>query len=324
MYGLLIFLSLLLLAGCGDGETSNNSSLRTSYFIDAPVKGLNYECGDIKGVTDEKGAFSCSQTPITFKIGSLEIGKIDTFTSDNNVFPQDLIKVPREDVNNEKVVALAQFLQSLEDDGNITEYINITDTQQAFPQVEKFEVLSQSAVAQKLLSLNKSVVPKSKVQSHLSWWVKVKARKDARIMKALTLGDASVVSENDIVDEISRLTDNELNSCNEKINFIFSNGYSPKNIIWSSNKSQTLSSKNTPIFVSKTSSSYNSYGWIGEKSSGVRYSYNGIDLFSTQENNTAHTELKNETIQILNWLFQKDLSSGIYFTPKVKTKLSKI
>jgi len=283
---LLIFIfTIMFILGCGGGgggETPNNSSLRTSYFIDAPVKGLNYECGDIKGVTDEKGAFSCIQAPVVFKIGSLEIGKIDAFTSDNNVFPQDLIKVPREDVNNEKVVALAQFLQSLDDDGDITEYIDITDTQQAFPQVEKFEVLSQTAITQKLLSLNKSVVPKSKVQSHLSWWVELKARKDARIMKALTLGDASIVSENDIVDEISRLTDNELNSCNAKINFIFLNGYSEKSIIWSSNKSQTLSSKNTPIFVSKTSSSYNSYGWIGEKSSGVRYSYNGIDLFSTR------------------------------------------
>lgn len=44
---LLIFIfTIMFILGCGGGETSNNSSLRTSYFIDAPVKGLNYECGN--------------------------------------------------------------------------------------------------------------------------------------------------------------------------------------------------------------------------------------------------------------------------------------
>ncbi|TQV62778.1 MAG: hypothetical protein FNT15_05780 [Sulfurovum sp.] len=168
MYRLLIFLSLLLLAGCGGGETSNNSSLRTSYFIDAPVKGLNYECGDIKGVTDEKGAFSCSQTPITFKIGSLEIGKLDTFTSDNNVFPQDLIKVPREDINNEKVVALAQFLQSLDDDGDVATHINITDEiHSKLTQKRDFSTISASESSQIIILVGKNPISTVDAQKHL-------------------------------------------------------------------------------------------------------------------------------------------------------------
>ena len=131
MYKILItMVSLLILNGCGGGSSSTttttpNVALKIGYLVDAPLEGVTYSCGSITGVTTATGAFQCSETPITFSIGSWVIGTLNTFTSDSVVYPQDLVGVPRSDYNSTALVELTQILQSLDDDGNVTDRITI-------------------------------------------------------------------------------------------------------------------------------------------------------------------------------------------------------
>lgn len=70
------------LAACGGGsgdQASVQEPLATSYFIDAPVKGLYYQTDSgVSGITDADGTFQFKQgESVTFKIGGqagLEIG----------------------------------------------------------------------------------------------------------------------------------------------------------------------------------------------------------------------------------------------------------
>jgi len=123
-----ITLGLLLgLASCGGGSGNDKKSdtKTTGYFIDSPVKGINYECGDFRGITDEKGAFSCETAPVTFKLGEMPIGTLISFTKDNKMYPQDLLGLPRNNFTDEKLIKLIRLIQSLDDDEDISKSINI-------------------------------------------------------------------------------------------------------------------------------------------------------------------------------------------------------
>jgi len=117
-----------LFIGCGSSDsgttTSTTSSTITStsidgQLIDGYVEGVTYTCADgTTGTTDINGNFSCESLPVTFRVGGLKLGGVDTLPTDRHVFPQDLAGVDRNDTTNEQVVALAQLLQSLDTDSN--------------------------------------------------------------------------------------------------------------------------------------------------------------------------------------------------------------
>ncbi len=122
---ILLYASLLLgLSACGTDSIDNNR--RTGYFIDSPVKGINYDCGDISGVTDAQGSFSCEKPPITFKLGEMKIGILKSFTKDNKMYPQDLLGLRRENFSDKELIKLIRLLQSLDDDEDISKTITIT------------------------------------------------------------------------------------------------------------------------------------------------------------------------------------------------------
>jgi len=116
--------------GCGSSSTPTGGNLpvlRTGVLIDSPIAGVGYSCGDITGKTTAAGKFSCRVVPVTFKIGKLTLGSINAFTADNKVYPQDLVGVARTNFTDTKLVGLTRFLQSLDDDGNISRTINIPE-----------------------------------------------------------------------------------------------------------------------------------------------------------------------------------------------------
>jgi hypothetical protein len=119
----------LLLSGCGSSDTATElSSSISGQLVDNYVQNVDYVCGDGSlGVTDVNGSFECSSLPVSFKIAGLTLGQIDTMTADRQIFPQDLVGVPRVDTNNSDVVAMARFLQSCDEDHNAQNGIRIRD-----------------------------------------------------------------------------------------------------------------------------------------------------------------------------------------------------
>jgi len=122
-----------ILTGCGgssssDATTSTTTS-STGYFVDAAVANLNYTClvDGTSGVTDSFGAFTCqNMSQVRFSVGDLVLGEIQSLPQDGYVMPQDLVGVPREDVTDPQVTAMAQLLQSLDTDADPTNGITLS------------------------------------------------------------------------------------------------------------------------------------------------------------------------------------------------------
>lgn len=105
-----------LLSSCGGGGGGSATVPVIGYVVDAPVEGLSYTCGGLSGTTGSDGSFSHDAgSACTFKIGNVTIGNFNAAPVDGIVTPHDLAGVSRNDPLNSSAVAIAQFLQSLDD-----------------------------------------------------------------------------------------------------------------------------------------------------------------------------------------------------------------
>ncbi len=124
---LAIFLTALV-ASCGGGGGGSAVPPTLGYVVDAPVQGLAYTCGALTGTTGSDGSFlHDAGSACTFKIGNITIGSFNAAPGDGIVTPHDLAGVSRGDSLNTSAVAIAQFLQSL-DDGSGSGKIKIPDS----------------------------------------------------------------------------------------------------------------------------------------------------------------------------------------------------
>ena len=71
-----VWISLFFTACGSSSPTTTVQPLQKGYVVDSPIAGLDYECGDIIGLTNNEGMFECRTFPITFKIGNLTIGTV--------------------------------------------------------------------------------------------------------------------------------------------------------------------------------------------------------------------------------------------------------
>ena len=125
---------VLVLVGCGSSSGNKNDDANESkgtVLLDSPLVGVTYVCEEPKdpGVvkkTDSEGRFECDKAPVTFKIGGLVLGSIDNLDKDF-VIPQDILGLKRSNFTDPKLIALLRLLQSMDDDGNISETITITE-----------------------------------------------------------------------------------------------------------------------------------------------------------------------------------------------------
>ena len=122
---------VLAMTGCGGGGdgTPASSTTGTGYYLDNAVAGVDYVCGNQSGVTGIDGNFT------------FEVGKDCTFSLANTV----LRKVNAANlINNVKIVenniTVATFLQSIDDDGDLNNGIQIsTDVRKALSDAFKTE-----------------------------------------------------------------------------------------------------------------------------------------------------------------------------------------
>jgi len=117
---LLLILSSLFLSACGGG--GSGSSQLIGQFIDDPVGGLAYSCSGsgssqaMTGTTDADGHFNyLGGQACTFSVGKVTLGTLANVPSDGKVTPQDVAGVTRSATSAPSAVAIAQFLQSLND-----------------------------------------------------------------------------------------------------------------------------------------------------------------------------------------------------------------
>ena len=138
-YGLAVAMVAMLSAcgGGGDGgsgtstpsESGISSSLNSQtgtalrgIFTDERVKGVSYECGNRKGVTDQSGYFFYeANEKCSFSIGGLVIGNIP---GSPVVTPVSFF-VGANDETDSRVVSLSRFLQSLDADNDPSNGIDI-------------------------------------------------------------------------------------------------------------------------------------------------------------------------------------------------------
>ena len=107
-----------ILTGCGssssDSSSTTSTALATARYVDSAVAGVAYNCGSQQGFTDETGAFHFERgKQCILSVGDVVLRNVDTSN------------LPDQAVILEDNTATAQFLQSLDKDGNPNNGINI-------------------------------------------------------------------------------------------------------------------------------------------------------------------------------------------------------
>ena len=161
----ILLIGIVVFTACGGGSSSTQNKT-IGYLIDAPVVNMTYQCGGITAQTDMNGKFECTTLPVVFTVGSVTIGTLSTITDDSKVYPQDLAGVSRENVDNAEVLKIASFLQSLDDDGDISTAINISDNVQ-FTVSKNLSELSQEETNQLLEDEGITPVSLESAENHL-------------------------------------------------------------------------------------------------------------------------------------------------------------
>ncbi len=122
------FLSLIMtLTACGGGGSSSDETpqTQTGVFLDSAVEGLGYSSGALSGFTDSAGTFEYETgQSVTFTIGDILIG---TANGADTLTPVELID-GASDASDPAVTNIARLLQTLDDDGDPSNGILITES----------------------------------------------------------------------------------------------------------------------------------------------------------------------------------------------------
>ncbi|MDD5716989.1 MAG: hypothetical protein PHW64_04225 [Sulfuricurvum sp.] len=139
---------LTILSGCGGGSSSSSSSaLQTGSVVDSNISGLEYACRkldgslDTNGTTDSGGRFQYNiGSNCTFKVGDLVIGNVVMSQANKIITPIDMMKAT--DMNDTNVTNLALFFQSLDEDGNASNGIQLAHAKLLFAGASSFDFAS--------------------------------------------------------------------------------------------------------------------------------------------------------------------------------------
>ena len=163
--------------GAGDEASSGGTATQQGVFIDSAVQGIRYESGALSGITDASGAFQYeSGNSVRFYVGDVLLGEVK---GSSTITPVELVSGAADETN-PTVTNIARFLQTLDDDGDPSNGIVITDTVAAlaagksidFTQdARAFTAQVQTLVAEMTAATNagaRNLVTVSAAQDHLA------------------------------------------------------------------------------------------------------------------------------------------------------------
>lgn len=166
----------LALAGCGGSSNNDSSTLtptptptaqtQTGVFLDSPVGGINYRTETIsEGVTSAQGEFDYLEgETVTFYLGDLAFPAVKAGAQ---VTPADI----GGGLATTTTVNILQLLQSLDDNGDPSDGITISDTSKAAFVGTGLDVSSESfdtSVSAILTSMSKTLVTEEAAKAHFT------------------------------------------------------------------------------------------------------------------------------------------------------------
>ena len=152
--------------------TLGSSSTIEGILLDAPISGVTYTCDGLEHLTDTEGHFECQSFPIVFSIGPIEIGEINALGVDLYLLPQDLLGIARHNLSDEELTALLILLQSLDSDEDLSNGIQISQTDideilQQDNRVRTVQEMGYTGVISMLYELNITAVSADAARLHL-------------------------------------------------------------------------------------------------------------------------------------------------------------
>ena len=96
-------------------------------IVDASVVGgLRYVCDGDEGLSSSAGVMECEELPISLYLGNLKLGNISKLHKDHVVYTTELLAQPRGATLYPEVTKVSMLLQSLDEDGDISNGITIS------------------------------------------------------------------------------------------------------------------------------------------------------------------------------------------------------
>jgi len=112
------------------GSTQDNTYDKSAYLIDSAVSGVSYQSDNKSGKTDTNGKFiyRSSDKKVIFRIGGVILGEFyfKNLKDDTKIYASELLGFSRDESNDQKLVKLLRFLQSMDSDSNPQNGITIT------------------------------------------------------------------------------------------------------------------------------------------------------------------------------------------------------
>ena len=137
-----ITLTAMTVVACG-GSGSEEGPVLTGVFVDSPVAGMKYVTPTVSGVTTADGEFNYrAGEAVVFSVGNLALPVV---IASDTVTPLDMTTT--DDINDAAVINVARLLQSLDEDGDPSNGIVISqETTSAFEAAEVFDATDNTAV----------------------------------------------------------------------------------------------------------------------------------------------------------------------------------
>lgn len=138
--------------------------------------------------------------------------------------------------------------------------------------------------------------------------ITVKTSSDTAINDAITSGDATNVTTDEVLDAAIAQAQTQIDSCKSALNSMYPSGLEATTFPSRSAYFNSTSARNIPFHVGVTNGSTRVYSWIGQKDAGARYAVLGTNVFSSA---TVNTATKNSTLNLIKWLMKQPNSTDI-------------